>query len=221
MLKEVLLSNFPNDGWLSEETADDMKRLRSQRIWIVDPIDGTKEFIKNIPEYAISVALVEWHEPILAAVYNPASGEIFYAIKGQGAWYNDKLINCDHSHPTKLHILASRTEFQAGNWDTFKNNHLIQEVGSIAYKLALVAAGKANATFSLVAKNEWDIAAGTLLVREAGGMVTQLDGSPVLFNQQNTLRSGIIACSVKLYSTMHSLVQATLRNRSLPFSNLR
>lgn len=211
ILKQALLGEFPNDGWLSEETVDDATRLDHQRVWIVDPIDGTKEFISNIPEYAISVALIENNQPILAAIYNPATQELFHAIKGYGAWQQQQQIFCDHSQPAQLRILASRTEFAAGDWDDFKLQHQIQETGSIAYKLALIAKGTANATFSLSPKSEWDIAAGTLLVEEARGAVTQLNGAPFRFNQANTRLTGIIACSTNSYPLLFSLIQPKLQ----------
>ncbi|HVE43520.1 MAG TPA: 3'(2'),5'-bisphosphate nucleotidase CysQ [Gammaproteobacteria bacterium] len=207
LLKEALCRVFPQYGWLSEETKDDESRLGAQYTWIVDPIDGTKEFTKDIPEFAISVALVVDQTPVLACVYNPATEELFYAIKNEGAWYNHQRMFCLTHSPAQLHILASRTECQAGDWDGFRAQYRIQETGSIAYKLALVACGKANATFSLTPKSEWDIAAGVLLVQEAGGWVRQLDGSSFLFNQKNVLRSGIIACHPNVYAVLFPQIE--------------
>src|SRR3990167_3155067 len=95
ILKSALLGTFPDDGWLSEESVDDEKRLVKKRVWIVDPIDGTIEYAHGIPEYAVSVALVESGVPMLAAVYNPATKELYHAVKGQGAWLNGSRIYCD------------------------------------------------------------------------------------------------------------------------------
>lgn len=209
MLKTALLEAFPNDGWLSEETVDDKTRLTHQRVWIVDPIDGTKEFIKNIKEYAVSVALVENGTPILAAVFNPATDELFYAIKSQGAWLNGQPITCKAHTSAELHLLASRTEFAEGRWDNVKRQHHVRITGSIAYKLALVANGTADATFSLTPKSEWDIAAGALLVTEAGGIVTQLNGDAFIFNRQNTRVDGIIATSKETYQPIIDLIEST------------
>ncbi len=202
ILKTHLLGHFPHDGWLSEESVDDISRLDCERVWIVDPIDGTKEFIKNIPEYAISAALVVEHKPILAAVYNPATEELFYASKNQGAWLNQERITCDKSASEPLTILASRTEVSEGRWEPIKKNHHIKETGSIAYKLGLVAAGRAQATFSLTPKSEWDIAAGVLLVTEAGGIASDLAGQAFLFNQKNALVNGIVAAGSLIHSTV-------------------
>jgi len=199
LANEILASHirrsFPEDGWLSEETADDLSRLQCKRVWIVDPIDGTREYAANIPEYALSVALVEEGKPVLAAIYHPPSGELFYAVRGQGAWLGNRQIHCDPLVPQKLLLLASRSEFERGEWERFLADHQVKPVGSIAYKLALVAAGRANATFSLGPKNEWDIAAGVLLVHEAGGVAINKAGKEVQFNCKNTLVDGMLASS--------------------------
>lgn len=206
ILKSQLLNRFPHDGWLSEETVDDANRLTCQRTWIVDPIDGTKEFVQGIPEFAISIALVENGLPVLAAVLNPMTQELFHAIKGQGAWLNNTRIHCHTSSPERLILLASRTEMADGSWHDFCKHHDVRAVGSIAYKLALIAAGVAHATFSLGPKNEWDIAAGTLLVQEAGGVVTDKFKNALLFNQPNVLVNSIVAASHGTNNTVHKII---------------
>lgn len=205
VLKNTLLGSFPEDGWLSEETADTPERLSNERVWIVDPIDGTREFIKSIPEYAISVALVERGEVVLAGVYNPETKECFHAVKGGGAFLNNQPIQCRQAfHPPAV-LLASRSEFQRGEWASFSAND-VKVVGSIAYKLALVAAGYADATFSLGPKSEWDIAAGVLLVTESGGIASTRDGKPFQFNQPNIRVSNIVACSAVYQTTLFDMI---------------
>lgn len=206
ILKKRLLDAFPHDGWLSEETVDNPDRLKRKRIWIVDPIDGTKEFIKDIPEYAISVALIENEYPVLSAIFNPRTNQLFHAIYRQGAWLNGSPIYCRYSDEHKIKVLASRTEMASGGWDEFIERANVQAVGSIAYKLALVAAGMADATFSLGPKSEWDIAAGVLLVQEAGGIVTDKLNKPFKFNQTHVRVNGIIACSKESLSAIKNLV---------------
>ncbi|RMF88963.1 MAG: 3'(2'),5'-bisphosphate nucleotidase CysQ, partial [Nitrospinota bacterium] len=120
ILKEMLLDPFPGYGWLSEETRDNPERLGRRRVWIVDPIDGTKEFVGNIPEFAVSVALVEAGKPVLGAVYNPARGELFTAIKGQGAWLNGEQIQANHRLTERPVILASRSEIGRGEFQPFE-----------------------------------------------------------------------------------------------------
>jgi len=206
ILKQRLTEAFPTYGWLSEESADSTERLACERVWIVDPIDGTKEFATGIPEYAISVALVENGEPIVAAVFNPETDELFHAVKGQGAWQGQQRIFCQPNPVDRFTLLASRSEFDRGEWDRFTASHQVKIVGSIAYKLGLIAAGKADATFSLGNKSEWDVAAGALLVTEAGGAVTNQIGKSLIFNQKNILINGIVATSANATNAIHTLI---------------
>lgn len=206
ILKAELLNHFPDYGWLSEESVDTLLRRDAKRIWIVDPIDGTREFAKGVPEYAISVALIENEQPILAAVFNPATNELFHAKKGEGAWLNGQVINCRENASANLILLASRSEYRRGEWSAFEVDNEVQQIGSIAYKLGLVAAGKADATFSLGPKNEWDIAAGVLLVTEAGGIVTNQRGQPFVFNQENVLVDGIVATSQQSHAQIAKMI---------------
>jgi myo-inositol-1(or 4)-monophosphatase len=207
ILRKGLTEAFPGTGWLSEETRDDFSRLDKKLVWIVDPIDGTKEFVSGIPEYAVSVALVENGLPVLAAVYNPATEELFAAATGQGAWLNGKAIKAEQAISTKLVLLASRSEIKRGEFKPFEPFARIRPCGSIAYKLALVAAGRADATFSLGPKNEWDIAAGVLLVSESGGKANNLNGTPFIFNQRTTLVDGIVAATSHAAQPVRKLIE--------------
>jgi myo-inositol-1(or 4)-monophosphatase len=206
ILQDALIGKFPDYGWLSEETRDDLDRLNKKRVWIVDPIDGTKEFIRGIPEYAVSVALVEDGSPVLGVVYNPSGYELFTAIKGHGAWLNENPIRADYQFSGFPVVLGSRTEVHRGEFEPFLKSAVIRPTGSIAYKLALVAAGRADATFSLGHKNEWDIAAGVLLVKEAGGRVGDRDGYPLVFNRKRTLVNGVVAATSKAYPYVMNMI---------------
>ena len=207
ILRKGLTEDFPGTGWLSEETRDDYSRLDKKLVWIVDPIDGTKEFVSGIPEYAVSVALVEHGQPVLAAVYNPATEELFAAASGQGAWLNGEAINAEHALTAKPVLLASRSEIQRGEFVPFEPFARIRPCGSIAYKLALVAAGMADATFSLGPKNEWDIAAGVLIVSESGGNATNRNETPFIFNQRTTLVDGIVATTRRALRPVRMLIE--------------
>ncbi len=208
LLKKKLSAAVPEAGWLSEECVDDKARLQKRCIWIVDPIDGTKEFIKGLPEFAISVALAEHGIPVLAVVYNPLTDQMFWAQQSQGAYLNGQAIRCQPSPREKLQLLASRSEVARGEWAAFTEHSEIKALGSIAYKLALVAAGLADATFSLGPKNEWDIAAGVLLVTEAGGIATNKFGEAYCFNREKTLVDGIVAATRATYAQVLALIQA-------------
>lgn len=208
ILKSRLQETFPQYGWLSEESVDDQDRLQCERVWIVDPIDGTREFIAGVPEYAISAALVENGVPVLACVFNPETDELFSAVRGEGAYLNGSLVRCRQSFSSPLTLLASRSEYKRGEWDRFQQ-HDVKPVGSIAYKLGLVAAGKADATFSLGPKSEWDIAAGTLLVTEAGGMVTDKYRQEFVFNQSKIRVSSIVAVSSPAAEAVFRMIAAS------------
>lgn len=206
ILQNALLGAFPADGWLSEETVDDIKRLHCRRVWIVDPIDGTREYAAGIPEYALSVALVEDGLPVLSVVFNPAANELYYAEKGGGAWLNETKLDCRPPQTEKMIFLASRSEMKRGEWDRFEETFQVRPVGSIAYKLALLAAGQAHATFSLGPKSEWDIAAGVLIVQEAGGLVTDKTGQQFIFNSRNIRVNGIIAIADTMNASIFSMI---------------
>lgn len=209
ILRAQLIQHFPSYGWLSEESEEDARRLTCHRTWVVDPIDGTIEFARGIPEYAISVALVERGVPIVAMILNPATNECFHAVSGKGAYLNNTLIHCRSKPKSEMLLLASRSEYQRGAWDAFKLNHIVQPMGSIAYKLGLVAAGRAQATFSLGAKNEWDIAAGALIVSEAGGKVTDSQQQTIVFNQPTVLVNGIVAAAAENHAQICEIIHST------------
>jgi len=119
MLKAVLLTACPDYGWLSEESADSPERLTKSRVWIVDPLDGTKEFIAGRPEFVVSIGLAENGQPILGVLYNPITDEFFSALAGRGAFLNGQPIHGTKTNSLKeAHLIVSRTETAAGLWDT-------------------------------------------------------------------------------------------------------
>jgi len=209
VLRETLLGAFPEAGWLSEESADNAARLQHDYVWIVDPLDGTREFVQGIDEFVVAVALVVQHQVEVAVTYNPVRGELLHACRGQGAFCNGQPIHVSStSHLPGALVLASRSETSRGAWDRFRAMLTVRPLGSVAYKLAQVARGTCDLTFSLVPKNEWDICAGTLLVTEAGGQVSDLQGRPLRFNQPDTLRAGVIATNGLLHAQVLHLTQA-------------
>jgi myo-inositol-1(or 4)-monophosphatase len=197
-----------NEGWLSEETVDDFTRLDKQRVWVVDPLDGTREFVQGIPEFCVSIAMVENGVPIAGGICNPATDELILGSRETGVTYNGK--PAQPSQRTDLHgalVLASRSEVKRGEWKQFESAEFnIRPMGSVAYKLGLVSAGKADLTFTLVPKNEWDVAAGAALVESAGGWVLKLDNSPLRCNQKNPLISGLLAGAPSLRTPLLALL---------------
>jgi myo-inositol-1(or 4)-monophosphatase len=183
-------------GWLSEETADDSARLAQDRLWVVDPLDGTREFVKGIPEYSVAVALVERGEVVLGLVHNPATGDLISAVRDGGALRNGEPIRVVDGPG----LLASRSELARGEFEPFEDSWSVRPMGSIQLKLALVAAGVAAATFSRGPKHEWDVCAGALIVAEAGGRATDLFGDPLAFNQPFPKVKGILAGAPAAYA---------------------
>ncbi len=205
-IHRIIQDAFPEDGWLSEETVDSPARLSRRRVWVVDPMDGTKEFIQKIPEFAVSIALVEDGVPVVGVAYNPV-GKLYWAVRGQGAWCEEQRLQVSPlARLQDATILSSRSETKRGEWDVFKGAFQTRPTGSIAYKLAVIAAGEADASFTLVPKNEWDICAGVLLVEEAGGKISNLDGTTVVFNQAKTLLPGLVASNASLYDPIMQLI---------------
>jgi myo-inositol-1(or 4)-monophosphatase len=197
-LDELLRTTLPQpgDGWLSEETADDAaSRLSCSRVWIVDPLDGTKEFLQGIPEWSVSIGLVIDGEPVAGGIANPATGvEVFGAV-GVGVWRNGKPAPRlpDAKTAAECKIVASRSEVGRGLWEETRQKGLnVLGVGSVAWKFAMVAAGDAHATWTHVPKHTWDVAGGFALVRAAGGEVAAPDGSPIRFDAHATRLPGAV-----------------------------
>jgi myo-inositol-1(or 4)-monophosphatase len=218
VLRKELLGQ--GEGWLSEESVDDLSRLDRERVWVVDPLDGTREFVAGIPEFCVSVALVECGQPVAGGICNPATNEIFLGSLDSGVTYNGKPA-CASSR-TSLSgalILASRSEVKRGEWKQFEGAQFtVRPTGSVAYKLALVSAGLADATFTLTPKHEWDVAAGAALVLSSGGFVSTLENSALTCNNRSPLLSGLLACGPGLQGELRALVEnrwpADLRSAS-------
>ena len=195
-LKSELTNARPDYGWLSEETVDSEDRLGKERVWIVDPLDGTKEFIEGVPQFVVSVALVENGVPIIGVLHNPVTKETFYASKGNGTYFDDVIHNCSvKESTTDMVMLNSRSETRKGLWEPHKQHFKkLKPIGSVAYKMGLTAIGEADIFATLRPKNEWDICAGTCLINEAGGKVINLNGEKITFNNRKTLiEPGLIA----------------------------
>jgi myo-inositol-1(or 4)-monophosphatase len=175
----------PGEGWLSEETRDDPERLRRSRVWVVDPIDGTQEFVAGIPEWCVSIGLVVDGVPVAGGIHNPATGQTIVGGLGLGVTLNGARVRArPRSGLAGALVLASRSETTRGEWNRFAGAPFeVRPCGSVAYKLGLVAAGLADSTWTLVPKSEWDVAGGAALVRAAGGVVQLVDGTEPRFNR--------------------------------------
>ncbi len=210
VLRQNLLRE--GEGWLSEESVDDASRLGKSRVWVVDPLDGTREFVQGIPEFCVSIGFVENGRPVAGGICNPATNETIIGAIDRGVLYNGEPAR--PSQRTTLQgslILASRSEVKRGEWQQFQSGHYqIRPMGSVAYKLGLVAAGRADVTFTLTPKNEWDVAAGAALVESAGGFVATLDNAPLSCNNRNPLLTGLMASGPLLKRELLAALQSHL-----------
>jgi len=202
VLREILPQ--AGEGWLSEESVDDASRLERARVWVVDPIDGTREFVEGIPEWCISIGLLEDGEPVAGGILNPATAELVLGSVETGVTYNGAAASVtEPGADDAVTVLASRSEIRRGEWEGFVGGRLqVKPCGSVAYKLGLVAAGRADATWTLVPKSEWDVVAGTALVRGAGGVVTLADGGAPRFNKARPVFPNYVAAGRAVSSSL-------------------
>jgi len=203
-LKKTLLGARPTYGWLSEETEDNPARLFSERVFVVDPIDGTLGFLKHRPHFTIVAAVVENGRPRSGAIYNPITEEMFEAAKGQGACKNGVPIQIStRSGFENARILAERKIMDPARWTNPWPPSLISETrASAAYRMALVAAGEFDAMISLSPKSDWDVAAGDLIVHEAGGRVTTRESDLLIYNREKPEHLSVICAGPQLHARL-------------------
>ncbi len=210
MIHEKIITTFPQDGWLSEETPDNATRLDRQRVWAIDPIDGTKPFIKSLPQFSISIALIEEGKPILGVIFNQATQECFLGIHGIGSTLNGQPIHVRTSPHVPLRLLVNPWQVPKQTlhaWRQQADCHLL--FGSIAYSLALVASGQIDGVVNVGRQNEWDIAAAHGLIQAAGGFVLDSQEQPISCNKPQPIVNGIIAGSPDALPRIQRLLQLT------------
>lgn len=238
VLHAILGTERPDYAWLSEETDKLPDRGTAARVWIVDPLDGTRSYIGGRPEYSVSVGLALDGEPRVGVVLNPSTGELYLAVRGGGAWLEridptdatlaaaaeaaadsadsegspgpgragrTALGVTSQADATAVTLLASRSEIRAGEFAAFPEWSIVG-LGSTAYKLARLAAGRGDVFFSRGPKSEWDLCAGVLLVEEAGGLVTDLDGRRVRFEGSAESVNGVLATNGRLHDAVVSRI---------------
>jgi len=214
LLFRRLMSLYGGRGrvaWLTEERADDPSRVQADNAFIVDPIDGTRSLLKGLPEAAVSVAL--WHHGALdwGCVCNPFTNETFTARRGHGARLNgERLSVTDTADLADARIVMSRTEHERGLLEALEGRAGYTPMGSIAYKMALVACGRHGGTFTPHTRHEWDIAGGAVLVEEAGGKVTDARGRPIRFNSPDLALDGLVVSNGHLHEQLLELVREVL-----------
>ena len=207
MLRARLSALLPDAGWLSEETADNPDRLAHDRVWVVDPIDGTRDYIRGRPGWCVSVALVEAGRPVIGVLDAPARGEVWAAATGEGATRNGVAIRAGG----RAALTGARVPADAlarADRDTFVT---VAKPNSIALRIAMVAADEADLLATLRWGNEWDVAAAALIASEAGAGVSDALGQPLAFNQPRPQAFGIVAASAGL----HRAAVDRLRDRAV------
>ncbi len=198
-LRSFFKKKTPNFGWVSEETADDSSRLKSDYFWCLDPIDGTRSYINGKSEYTISLALIHANRPIIGYIYNPETNELFSATKNNGAYCNKKkiIVNENDNIVSSKYAISSSEIKRLMKYNFFNRQNVI-EMGSIAYKIALVAKGEIDVAVSFTKKNDWDLAASDLILNEAGGNLKKINGDKILYNSEQMKIDSVIAANNKL-----------------------
>jgi myo-inositol-1(or 4)-monophosphatase len=197
----------PGYGWLSEETEDDPTRLQARRLFIVDPIDGTRAYLAGRQDWSISAALVEDGRPVAAAVYVPVDDEMFVAIAGGGATINGAKMAASRGHDligAKVAGPASYLERVAALGAAITP---VAKIHSLALRLTRVAQGRIDAAFASVNGHDWDLAAADLLVHEAGGKVTTISGMPLTYNLPRPIHGALLAAGLERHATMLKLLR--------------
>jgi myo-inositol-1(or 4)-monophosphatase len=207
ILHDMQRREFPQDAWLSEESPDDPTRLTNTRVWIVDPIDGTKALVNRKPEFCISAALIERGVPVVAAILNPSTDELFTAVRGGGLFLNDTRVALSPTHKLDPVIMVNAWEFRSDRWSMLAEIAQCRPMYSIANALALVAAGRVQAVLTIEPENEWDLAAGVLLIEESGGAISDAAGNPFTFNQPTPRFHGVIAVATTADKNLRANLQ--------------
>ena len=200
LLTKLLREARPDYGWLSEETADDNSRMQAQKVWVVDPIDGTRAFIKAKPHFTICIGLLDQSQPVVGVVFNPATGEMFEAFHGGGARLNgvtitpsltDKLEDCA--------MLGDASMFKHPAWPIPWPHMDVVSRNSIAYRMCLIAAGHYDGAIALSAKNDWDIAAAAVIVAEAGACATTHEGEAFRYDHVIPVQKSLVVAGKALH----------------------
>lgn len=191
VIRERIRKRFSSDAWLSEEDADDRSRLGAHRVWIVDPLDGTREFIQGVPQFCVSIGLSVDGHSVLGVVYNPMTKELFAAAEGQGTSINGERLWIADGSAGGRRVLVSRSEPRR-KYEELAATFSLESMGSIAYRMACVALGKADATITFRRVKEWDVCGGTAIVEQAGGLVIDGEGNPPRFNRREPLLQRLV-----------------------------
>ncbi|WP_234685463.1 inositol monophosphatase family protein [Bradyrhizobium monzae] len=211
LLEARLRGATPDYGWLSEESADDATRLSRRLTWIVDPIDGTRNYLGGHDDWCVSVALVEDASPVLAAVFAPTSNEFFFAARGQGTTLNGTPVRASGGTALDFARVAGPKPMVERLNTSGGDIKLHPRIGSLALRLCRVAHGGLDAAFAGGNSHDWDLAAADLIVQEADGRMSDLSGDPILYNRREVTHGVLVAAG----RDRHASIVAHFRNRPL------
>ena len=213
LLRERLLA-IRDAGWLSEETEDDPARLGRAEVWVVDPIDGTRAYLAGLPDWVIAAALVRAGRPLVGALYAPVSDELFLSAAGDGATLNGAPIAAstgDHLAGATFSGAKRRLDSLAAIEPRIAT---VPRIPSLALRLARVATGALDGTFVAPNSRDWDLAAADLLVHEAGGLITTLQGESLIYNRPDPVHGVLVAAG----RARHARLLDVIRDRSAEFA---
>lgn len=205
IIRHFLFSQFPNYALLTEESVDDKNRLDNDYVWIVDPIDGTKDFVAHNDEFTVNIGLSYKHKAVLGVILLPVTGEIFYASKGSGAYYlNDenKVRIHVNNKTNNLTTLVSRFHTNEIEQNMIKKHSDVikhQRTVGATIKGCLIAKGEAEMSYRFSSNTkEWDTCAMQAIVEEAGGFILKFDGTPIVYNREDVYNhDGYVICNNK------------------------
>ncbi len=199
-LKEALLEARPDYGWQSEESPDNSERLDARRTFVLDPIDGTMGLSKGSPYWTIALAVVEANKPVAAVVYAPDASELFSAEAGRGAYLNGNAIHVTTDGRLEdADVVGDSRLFGRDIWPEPWPRMNVVSRPSVAYRMCVVAAGRADFTIALTPKRDWDVAAAALIAQEAGAIVSDHLGNPYGFNAKDSLKPSLICAGPALF----------------------
>jgi myo-inositol-1(or 4)-monophosphatase len=209
---DLLRARLPRDGdgWLSEESDNDPARLQARRVWVVDPIDGTRAYIAGREDWSVSVALVEAGRPVIAAVFAPVPGQMYLAIAGHGATRDGVPIQVSAGSALDGVRLGGPKRMIERIAQRYPKVVAMPRVHSLALRLVRVAEAELDGAIAGGNACDWDLAAADLLVHEAGGAMTALDGAPLRYNQPEPVHGVLVAAGRARQAALVDLVRAQL-----------
>jgi myo-inositol-1(or 4)-monophosphatase len=212
LLERRLRSAAPDYGWLSEESVDDASRFEHPLVWVVDPIDGTRNYLAGKEDWCVSVALVENGSPLLASVFAPATDEFFFAGRGRGASCNGAPLRATSGTGLDFARIAGPKPLVERLKKTLSDITLYPRIGSLALRLCRVADGRLDAAFAGGNSHDWDLAAADLIVHEADGRFTALSGEAVTYNRPEVTHGVLVAAG----RDRHAEIVGHFRRHPLP-----